>query len=404
MVLFGQMESAANLTSVVAMAEGLQWATLQISAPFGEDDGSTSSKLVGSLFWWSPVLLLAALHWMVTMHYADRLPLILCFPAIEILLMQAGFGSITTAAAVVLNPKEPTHWGYTLVAAVVMTAAVGWTGFVLVWLWLHCSDAHLQCSYTVLSDSSESQTPPEGVASKLSILPEGSEGENNRMQDPEGASPPKACQLLSCGLSCQASTRETVEAELANTDAATEELLKLRTLFLHAVVPPVGPIIGFELETSPRQILMTESNPGMESNTEPERFKVEAFPDGAMLTKSDAEMDSDDQHAVVQPVYAEVGPIKDAEGFELETSPRQILTTESTSGMESDTEPEPFKLEAFPDDAILTGSDAEIESDDQQDDTWAGCWQKSGWGERGIWGGGAEQVEAEHCFDEMKVS
>ena len=30
MVLFGQMESAANLTSVVAMADGLQWATLQV--------------------------------------------------------------------------------------------------------------------------------------------------------------------------------------------------------------------------------------------------------------------------------------------------------------------------------------------------------------------------------------
>ena len=30
MVLFGQMESAANMTSVVSMTEGLQWATLQV--------------------------------------------------------------------------------------------------------------------------------------------------------------------------------------------------------------------------------------------------------------------------------------------------------------------------------------------------------------------------------------
>jgi len=161
MVLFGQMESASNLTSVVSMAEGLQWATLQIKAPFRivGDQASKQELFIGNLFWLSLILCCVAIHAVVTIHYVDRLPIILCFPAIEIFMMQMGFGSITTAAAVVLNPKEPIHWGYTVAAAAVMTAAAGWTVFVVATLWLHCSDDHAQCSYTLLSDVSESNTP-----------------------------------------------------------------------------------------------------------------------------------------------------------------------------------------------------------------------------------------------------
>ena len=71
---------------------------------------------------------------------------------------------------------------------------------------------------------------------------------------------------------------------------------------------------------------------------------------------------------------------------------------------ELDTEPDRFKLEAFSRDAVLTASDSEMEPNDQHNDTWAGRCQESGWGERGLWSGGALQLEAEHSFHEMKVT
>ena len=262
--------------------------------------------------------------------------------------MQVCFGSFVPAAAVVLNPKESIHWGYTLAAAVVMAVAAGWTVFVLTVLWLHCSDDHAQCSYTALSGSAESQTPTKFseksdcplaitesesigtssdvsltciatrvrpvvgcVASERSIFSDFSEGEETRTQNSEFASPPEAYPIDS-----HASDQE---LDLAKRDAATEELLKLRMLFAMPVVAAV------------------------------------------VLPKVDA-------------------------------------------GTEPDPEPEPFELEAFQGDAVLAESDGEVESDGNQDDTWAACWQASGWGDRGIWSGGAIQGEAEHCFDEMTVT
>ena len=372
MVLFGQMESASNLTSVTDMAEGLQWATLQVKTPFEEDGGGNENTVktrrredvdnsvlvqqlfIGNLFWSSPILLLVVLHGIVTMHYADRIPIILCFPAIEIILMQVGFGSVTTAAAAALYPKGSIHWEYTLLAALVLVAAAGWTAFVLAVLWLHCSDDHEQCSYIVLSGSVELQTPKEhpetsdsdhimtesgskGVSLRCigtgsgvqciggarSIFSEGSEGEDNQMQNPEAAIPPKLCYDGS-----------PLEPELAKTDAVTEAAVNLRILFAHPVV--LGPA---DAETEP------DTEPELvRADTEPELFKLETFTGDAVLTTSDPEMEPNNQH---------------------------------------------------------------MEQNDQHDgtnDTWAGRCQESGWGERGLWGGGALQDQAEHCFHEMKVT
>ena len=303
---------------------------------------------------------------MVSMKYADDLPLILCFPALEILLMQVCFGAIVAAAAVVLNPKEPIHWGYMLVAAVVMTAGAGWTVFVFATLWLHCSEDHPECSYTVLSGAAESQTSevfpetsdcpptitePESkatslgasptcigtgstgvlcIASERSVFSEGSEGEGNRhnanhleaypkaYQNPV-QSPPNAYPIDPS----EFADASALEIKLAKTDAATEELLKLRNLFVDTVLLP-------------------------------------------------------DADAVLPEVDAETEP---------------------------DVEPEPFKLDSDAD--METGQHGDSTGTrlrDVEDSTWAGCWQASGWGERGIWGNGALQVEAEHSFDEMTVT
>ena len=375
MVLFGQMESASNLTSVVSMAEGLQWATLQIKAPFRivGDQASKQELFIGNLFWLSLILCCVAIHAVVTIHYVDRLPIILCFPAIEIFMMQMGFGSITTAAAVVLNPKEPIHWGYTVAAAAVMTAAAGWTVFVVATLWLHCSDDHTQCSYTLLSDVSESNTPPEKVhessdcaraiteteskatssgvqciVSEQSVSSESSEGRHRLLdfaltmelvglpleESNSGLAPFSSTEISSQPIG-QASA---MELALAKTDAATEELLKLRTLFART-----------------------------ELDAEPEPFKLDA-----------------------EPVVL----------------PEMCTETEPDARIELDAEPEPFKLDAFTEDPVLKTSDAEMEPDDQQgdDDSWLACWKRSGCGKRGVWGNGSLQVEAEHSFDEMTVT
>ena len=303
------------------------------------------------------------------MKYADRLPLILCFPALEILLMQVCFGAIVAAASVVLNPKEPIHWGYILTAAVVMAAGAGWTVFVLATLWLHCSEDYPECSYTVLSGAVESQTSvvlpetsdcpppipePESIATSLgaspacigtgstgilciaserSLFSEGSEGEGNRhnanhleaypkakaYQNPI-QSPPNAYPIDPS----EFTHASALEIKLAKTDAATEELLKLRNLFVDTVVLP-------EIDA-----VLPEVDAENEQDVEPEPFKVD----------SDADMETGGHH----------------------------------------------------------GDSTGTRSRDLEDNTWAGCWQASGWGERGKWGSGALQVEAEHSFDEMTVT
>jgi hypothetical protein len=231
---------------------------------------------------------------MVSRHYADSLPLILCFPALEILMMQVSFGSFVPAAAVVLNPKESIPWGYSLTAAVVMTAAAGWIVFVFTILWLYCGDDYAQCSYTAVSGSAESGKSdcPLGIT----------ESESNTTNS----------QSSSIADSFQIAHATGEEIELAKKDAATFELLALRTLFF--------------------------APPEVDAETEP------------------------------------------------------------------DPEPEPVRLEALVGDGVLAESEREMEPDGNQDDTWSGCWQASGWGERGIWSGGARQGEAVQYFDEMTVT
>ena len=254
--------------------------------------------------------------------------------------MQVCFGSFVPAAAVVLNPKESIHWGYTLTAAVVMTTAAFWIVFVLTTLWLHCSDDHMQCSYIALSGSAELQTPTKFseksateaksnasssdlpltcistitgmhcVTSKQSLYSQGSEGEPLYSQGSLGPAE------ISFGINHFADH----ELELATKDAATEELLKLRALFAMPVVTAV---------------VLPEVNQDAEPDPEPEPFKLEAFGE---------------------------------------------------------------------DGAVPAQSDREVESDGNQDDTWAGCWRASGWGARGIWTGGAIQGDADQSFGEMTVT
>ena len=358
----GSAESALKLVSESNI--------VQIKAPFGGGGSKPHELFIGNIFWCSPILLLVALHGMVSMKYADRLPLILCFPALEILLMQVCFGAIVAAASVVLNPKEPIHWGYILTAAVVMAAGAGWTVFVFATLWLHCSEDHPECSYTVLSGAAESQTsvvlaetsdcPPTisepdskatslgasptcigtgstgilCIASERSLFSEGSEGEGNRhnpnqleayqnrIQSPPNAYPIDPSEFTHASA---------LEIKLAKTDAATEELLKLRNLFVDTVVLPEVDAVLPEVD-----VVLPEVDAETEQDVEPEPLKLD----------SDADMETGGQH----------------------------------------------------------GDSTGTRSRDLKDNTWAGCFQASGWGERGKWGSGVLQVEAEHSFDEMTVT
>ena len=173
-------------------------------------------------------------------------------------------------------------------------AAAGWIVFVFTILWLYCGDDYAQCSYTAVSGSAESGKSdcPLGIT----------ESESNTTNS----------QSSSIADSFQIAHATGEEIELAKKDAATFELLALRTLFF--------------------------APPEVDAETEP------------------------------------------------------------------DPEPEPVRLEALVGDGVLAESEREMEPDGNQDDTWSGCWQASGWGERGIWSGGARQGEAVQYFDEMTVT
>ena len=274
--------TAAWLAAGKSIDFDLQWNCRQIKTPFAEEEDEESGDteqsgndahelFIGSLFWSSPIFLLMAIHGTVTLHYTDRLPIIACFPAIEILLMQAAFGSVTTAAAVVLNPKDPIPWGYTVAAAVVMAAAVVWTGFVVVVLWTQCGRDYTHCSYSEIIDSEESQPDEEGMVGG------GEWKENlNSLQELETvcAFPEEAASTVSPGTLCKVPVMELVMTK-PDINAADEEMSKLKSLFMDAVVLP-------EIESD-------------EMSQEPELFKLETtFEDAgseseAVLTDSDEE-------------------------------------------------------------------------------------------------------------------
>ena len=65
------------------------------------------------------IAVLCAFHAALTSQYQDTLPIMLCFPLIEILLMEVTFGALAVAAATVLHPKDSVHWGYVVAASAV---------------------------------------------------------------------------------------------------------------------------------------------------------------------------------------------------------------------------------------------------------------------------------------------
>ena len=65
------------------------------------------------------IAMMCAFHAALSSKYHEELPVMLCFPLIEIILMEATFGALAAAAATVLYPKELVHEVYAVTASAI---------------------------------------------------------------------------------------------------------------------------------------------------------------------------------------------------------------------------------------------------------------------------------------------
>ena len=314
------------------------------------------------------------------MRYRESLPLVLCFPAIEILFMQMGVGSMTIAATVVLNPKNETpHWGYRLAAAWVMAAAVGWTIVVAATLWWHCSADGKLCSYTAFSCQAKSQIPQKGL-DRPNIR---TESESNTLSVLAG--------VEEAGSEC--SSQNTPLSGGSDSSNGYQDAFNGWIAEAMSTKPDTEPELSKHETKLPRAVVLTE--PDVWPESELSRL--------GPMSPQGVHPDHESTQAEGSCSYQDFCNMRTSDKF-------RNLAVALT---ESDAEPEPLKLEAmFP--RALTEPNVWPESELSQLGPMSprGCKAKrdpDGETEqtsglyRGIWLGGAQQDQAECYFGQLTV-